>query len=102
MVGHDPVLRTLLERLSEMTLDWDHGLSGEIDASTALRAELGFSSMDLVMLVVDLQGVSGRHDLPWEHLFAPGGRYVEDVRVGEVADFLNAHLRKPATPGEGP
>lgn len=88
----ESILATVVERLSEMMIDWEREYSGELGADTYLVSELGFSSMDLVMLVVEIQQCYQRHDLPWENLFAPDGRYVDDVQVAQVVDFLDRHL----------
>ncbi len=88
----ESILTTVLQRLSEMVIDWEREYSGELGADTYLVSELGFSSMDLVMLVVDIQQCYQRYDLPWENLFAPDGRYVDDVQVAQIVDFLDRHL----------
>lgn len=97
------VLATVTERLDDMTRDWDRDdLTGDISGTTLMRGHLGFSSMDLVMLVVDIQGFYRRQDLPWEQLFAPLGSYVDDVKVDEIVDFLCRYLESPAPPHKGP
>lgn len=88
----ESILATVLQTLSEMIIDWEREYSGELGPDTYLVSELGFSSMDLVMLVVEIQQIYQRYDLPWERLFAPDGRYVDDVQVGQVVDFLSRHL----------
>ena len=91
-VTRESIVATVVARLSEMMIDWEREYSGELGPDTYLVSELGFSSMDLVMLVVEIQQCYHRHDLPWEDLFAPDGRYVDDVQVAQIADFLNRHL----------
>ncbi|HEV7859847.1 MAG TPA: acyl carrier protein [Pyrinomonadaceae bacterium] len=92
--GRQSILATFIEILSEMTSDWDKDFSGEINAETLLVAQLGFTSMDLVMLVVEIQQRYGRQDLPFENLFAPNGKYVSDLRVADVVNFLYRHLNR--------
>ena len=92
MLARDAIMATLIERLDEMSADWDRELSDAIGPRTLLGKDLGFSSMDLVMLVVDIEQCYGRHDFPFEDLFAPDGRYVDDVEVAQVVDFIFWHL----------
>ena len=91
-VTRESIVATVVARVSEMMIDWEREYSGELGADTYLVSELEFSSMDLVMLVVEIQQCYHRYDLPWEDLFAPDGRYVDDVQVAQIADFLNRHL----------
>lgn len=93
----EQVLAAFIERLNDMTSDWDReDLPGDLADGTLLRAHLGFSSMDLVMLVVDVQSFYQRQDFPWEELFAPLGSYVDDVQVSEIVDFICNHLGSPS------
>ena len=92
VLDRQSILATFIEILSEMTSDWDKDFSGEINAGTLLVSQLGFTSMDLVMLVVEIQQRYGRQDLPFEHLFAPNGKYVSDLRVADVVNFLYRQL----------
>lgn len=93
----EAVIATLIALLNEMSADWDRGLSGEIGPETLLGRDLGFSSMDLVMLVVEIEQAYHPHNFPFEDLFAPDGQYVEDVDVATVAGFLCRHLPEEGT-----
>ena len=68
------------------------GFAGTIGAETRLIADLGFESIDVVHLIVALEERFQRTDLPFENLLMKDGRYVSDLRVGEVAGFLSRHL----------
>ena len=82
----------VLEILKDLTADWDSDFAGQIGTNTMLIADLDFESIDVVELVVSLEGRLQRKDLPFEKLLMQDGRYVEDMSVGQVVDFLHANL----------
>ncbi len=88
----EAILHTVVELVEALARGWDRGSSGQITSHTLLVGEVGFTSMDLVLLVVEIQQHYRRHDLPWEDLFAPDGHYGADVRPIEIASFLARHL----------
>jgi acyl carrier protein len=78
--------------LSEITRDWNTGLSGGITPQTALVSDLGFESLDVVHMVTAIEQRFGRRDLPFEDLLMTEGRYVDDLTVDDIARFLHRHL----------
>jgi len=90
--GNDQVTSELVAILENLTGDWETGFSGEIGSNTKLIADLGFESIDVVHLVVALEEHFRRNDLPFESLLMEEGRYVQDLQVGEVANFLRQHI----------
>ena len=82
----------VLQILKDLTADWDSDFAGQIGPDTMLIADLDFESIDVVELVVSLEGRLQRKDLPFEKLLMQDGRYVEDMSVGQVVDFLHANL----------
>jgi len=84
--------RELIGILTDMTADWDTAFSGGIQGNTRLIADLGFESIDVVQLVVAIEGQFQRRDLPFEELLMEDGRYVEELEVGSIVDFLARHL----------
>jgi acyl carrier protein len=75
-----------------MTSDWDTGLSGDIEGETSLMCDLTFESIDVVMLIVAIEERFRRKGLPFEELMMVDGRYVEDLKVSDVVDFLDKNL----------
>ena len=66
--------------------------SDAITRSTRFFADLGFASIDAVVLGETLEKRHGRK-LPFNQLLAElGQRQAEDFTVGELADFLTRHL----------
>jgi acyl carrier protein len=86
------ILDKVIQILHTMTSDWDTGFSGPIGADTCLVSDLMCESIDIVQFVVALEECFGRRDLPMEKLLMIDGRYVDDLRVAEVVDFLCEHL----------
>jgi len=78
--------------LQEITRDWSTGLGDGITPATALVSDLGFESLDVVHLVTAIEQRFGRRDLPFEDLLMTGGRYVDDLTVGDIARFLHRNL----------
>ncbi|HEU4402785.1 MAG TPA: acyl carrier protein [Candidatus Polarisedimenticolia bacterium] len=86
------IVTGVVEILEGMTGDWDTGFSGRIGADTSLMRDLTFESIDLVMLIVSIEERFGKKGLPFEQLLMVDGRYVDDLKVTEIAAFLEKHL----------
>ena len=82
------MLDTLVAILADMTQDWGLDLAEPVGADTRLMEDLGFASIDLVALIAAVDEQWQRRDWPYERLLMVDGRYVEDLTVGAVADFL--------------
>lgn len=91
-VGNDQVTEELVAILENLTGDWETGFNGAIGPNTMLISDLGFESIDVVHLIVALEEHFRRNDLPFESLLMDEGRYVQDLRVGDVANFLRQHV----------
>ncbi len=86
------VFRDVVHILDDMTSDWDNAYGGGIQPDTRLIADLGFESVDVVQLIVAIEEHFQRRDLPFVELVMQDGRYVEEMRVGDIVDFLTRHL----------
>lgn len=82
----------MVQILTDMTGDWDLGLQGGIDRNTRLMHDLAFESIDIVELVVAIEEKFGTRKIPFEKLLMVDGRYVDDLSVGEIAEFVADHL----------
>ena len=82
----------LVRILEEMTSDWDTGFTGGIDENTYIVRDLGCESIDVVQFVVAIEERFQRRDFPIEKLLMVDGRYVDDLRVGDVVTFLRQYL----------
>jgi acyl carrier protein len=86
------ILDAVIEILAETTADWELEFSGGIGPQTRLIADLAFESIDVVELVVAFEERFGRRDLPFEQLLMMDGRYVDDLAVWQIVDFLAEQL----------
>ena len=78
----------LLGILGDMTSDWDMDFGGDMDDATQLVDDLGFESIDFVMLISEIEGAFQKRGLPYDKLLMHDGDYVDDLSVGQVVDFL--------------
>jgi acyl carrier protein len=93
----DTVEREIIGLLQDMTVDWDNEFSGSIDGETRLVADLGFTSIDVVQLAVAIEELFEQQRLPFQVLLMTSdGRYVEDVSVAELTDFVTRQLNREA------
>ena len=82
----------LAELLEDFTQDWDNEFEGEMTRQTKLLADLGFESIDIIQLVVAIEEMVGKRKLPFNELLMRDGRYVDDLSIGQIADFLVTKL----------
>ncbi len=82
----------LVALLEDFTQDWDHELSGQMTRETRLLADLGFESIDIIQLVVAIEEEITHKKMPFDQLLMKDGRYVDDLSIGQIADFLARHL----------
>ena len=80
--------------LTDMTSDWDLESSEPINGETRLMADLAFNSIDVVQLVVGLELFVERRHLHFEQLLMVDGRYVMELQVKQIVDFLAEQLAK--------
>ena len=91
-IEKDQIIRVIIDILKYLTSDWDMDFSEEITAETHIVADLYFESLDVVQLVIAIEQRFGRKNLPFEKLLMFEGRYVDDLSVNEIADFLSQNL----------
>lgn len=82
----------LVTLLEDFTQDWDSADESEMSAETRLLANLGFESVDIIQLTVAIEEEFGLHKTPFDQLLMKDGRYVDDLSIGQIADFLVGRL----------
>lgn len=80
-----------IEILRELTQDWDSDFDDELSPTTAIAADLEFDSLDVVHLIAAIQQRYQRQDFPFEALLMIDGRYVPDLTVTQIAQFVQRH-----------
>lgn len=97
MISQEVILSDVLNLLNDLAGDWEY--SGEITPKTFLFADLGFESIDAVVLASHVQD-RYRRQLPFPQLLSElGHREVKDISVGELVEFIHRHLNAPE-PGD--
>ena len=80
----------VIELLGQV-IAWELDLQEPVGADTLLIADLGFQSLDVVMLMVAIRGRYQRDDLPFDEILIEGGEYVTDLSVHDLARFIERH-----------
>jgi acyl carrier protein len=83
----------ILDKLSE---DWEY--SEDVTPETYLISDLGFESIDLVVLGTTIEKKYDKK-LPFARFFAELGlREIKDIRLGELVDFVYQNLNSHSEP----
>lgn len=85
------VQNRLVGVLEEFIGDW--GVDQTIGRETTLVEDLGFDSIDVIQFIVAVETAFGRRNLGFQELIMVDGRYVDDLAVGDITDFLEQRLR---------
>jgi acyl carrier protein len=94
-VSQEQVFADLLTILDELSDEWEY--SGEITLETSFFEDLGFESIDVVALGTAIEE-HYRRPFPFaEFLAGIGQREEQDIRIGEVVEFIY-HQLDGATP----
>lgn len=95
-ISDDAILADLIGVIQGLT-DWEY--SGSITRETRFFADLGFESIDAVVLGEAIEA-HYRQRFPYaEFLASLGERNAKDLHVGELIDFLRPHLNDAASAG---
>jgi acyl carrier protein len=81
-----------LIRIVEAEIDWDIKLLEPISRDTYLIGDLDYDSVAVVLLLNAIEAGFSRPNLPFEELLTVDDAIVDDLSVGEIADFLHEHL----------
>jgi acyl carrier protein len=89
-VNQETISTDVLKLLNDLARDWEY--SGKITPDTWLFADLGFESIDAVILASFVQEHYGR-PFPFPQLLAEiGQRPVKDLRISELVGFIQQHI----------
>ncbi len=90
LITQQAVSQEVLALMTQLAGDWEY--DGEISMDTYLFSELGFQSLDAVILGNTLQERYAK-PIPYSELLADiGQRSFNDVTVGEWVNFTYRHL----------
>lgn len=88
----DEIDEKLKAIVDDFLVDFDEEFDEDVTRQTKLLADLGFESIDVIQLVVAIEEDFGTRGLGFEDLLMVDGRYVDDLSVGQIADFLGQRL----------
>lgn len=90
VMNRETILADVLDLVNQLAEDWEY--SGTISPETFLFADLGFESIDAVVLASFVQE-RYKQQFPFPQLLAElGRRDVKDIRLGELVEFIHLHL----------
>jgi acyl carrier protein len=82
------VVPQLIKLLEDFTQDWDKEENVSMGRNTRLLDDLGFESIDIVQLVVAIEEEVTKKKIPFDKLLMQNGRYVDDLTIGQISDFI--------------
>jgi acyl carrier protein len=91
-MNSDTLVSQLITLLEDFTQDWDHEFEGGMTRETKLLADLGFESIDIIQLIVAIEEEVAKKKVGFDQLLMKDGRYVDDLSIGQIADFLAARV----------
>lgn len=83
----------VLVELIDGVITWDTDLAEPLGPRTLFVADLGFQSLDIVMLLIAVEARFQCQGLPFDDILTEGDTYVSDLAVGTLADFLEHHVK---------
>jgi acyl carrier protein len=86
----DTVERQIVSLLTGFIEDW--GVDHQIRSQTRLVTDLEFESIDIIQLIVAIEQLFGRRNFRFDELLMKNGRYVDDLSVRQISDFVESKL----------
>jgi acyl carrier protein len=83
------ILHYLMQKMAELTQDWDY--SEPVRPESLLFTELGFESLDAVILCTAIQE-HYKTQMPFAELLAEIGQQQRDLSIAELVDFVDTHM----------
>lgn len=82
----------LVAIIEDFLIDFDEEYQEDLTPETKLLADLGFESIDVIQLVVAIEEELKTRNVQFEELLMVDGRYVDDLSIGQIAEFLATKL----------
>ena len=89
MPTRDDIERYILQTLQELARDWDY--SRPLDGSTRLFSDLGFESLDAVVLGSAIQDHYQRA-MPFAEMLVELGQTQTDLTIDGLSAFVQQHV----------
>ena len=81
---------SVINVISDLIVDW--GVECDLEETTRLVEDLEFESIDVIQLVVALEQQFQNRELEFHELLMVDGRYVDDLTIKQIVDFLEFKL----------
>lgn len=91
--SNNNVEATVIGLVEELIQDWGLELEGPVVRETRLAKELDFVSVDFIQLLVAIEQHYGRK-LGFQDLVMEDGRYVSDLKISQIVDFVGNALKR--------
>lgn len=88
----DDINARLIAIVDDFLVDFDEDFDEPVTRDTQLLADLGFESIDIIQLVVAIEEDFEKRGMGFEDLLMHDGRYVDDLSVGQIADFVAGRI----------
>jgi acyl carrier protein len=96
-ITYNHIEESVVQIIEDMIQDWDLDVEDTVGPHTNLVADLGFSSIDIIHLVVAVEEHFNRPKLGFNELLLVNGKYVDDLSIAQIAAFLDRKLNTPAS-----
>lgn len=88
--------------INDLTEGWDVELEDGMGSDTTMVGDVGFASIDFIQMAVAIES-EFKTKLGFQDLLMQGGKYIDDVTVRQIAEFVAGRLNNgvptaPATP----
>ena len=93
--GREAILLRIIAAVTGMIQDWDRDIAAPLTGGTLLVNDLGYQSLDIVVLSAHMSRQLNRRDIPFERLLLVNGRPVSDLSLDALADFLWEQITAP-------
>lgn len=86
----EQIHESIEEILRGMTKGWDLD-DEQLGPETQLVSDLGFSSVDIIHLMASME-MRFNQKMPYDEIVMRDGRYVDDLSLRELADFVERNF----------
>ena len=77
--------------IADLTEDWDVDIEGGMTPDTTMVGDVGFASIDFIQMAVAIES-EFKTKLGFQDLLMQGGKYIDDVSVRQIAEFVAGRL----------
>ncbi len=96
-ISYEQVLSDVLGLLDELSNDWEY--EGTVTPETGLLTDMGFESLELVILGIEIQD-QYKQTIPFPEFLAElGERKAEDIFVKDLVRFIHQHVGQAVVGG---